>query len=1242
MKTKLTLFLFAFIASIGLYAQVQTYNLTVCGYIQSPDSTPYYNVATMNLFANGALISTQTDSMNGSPQICFQPVTINDAIGNGINYTATITIAGCTAISQSGVLNSTQMINIPLSLCTTNCGVSIEYVYQGGATHLLQANPTGVAPFTYLWSGGSNASSILLAQQGIYNLYVTDATGCVSSASYNTALSGYISLALYYTSTQVMPFVFNGHPPFTYNWSNGATTSTIIVNDVTPTTYCVTITDAIGATITICDTVGNCQASINQSTTSPQNYLQAYSIGFPHTYLWSTGDTTQNIYPSQNGTYSVVITDVTGCASSATYNYVYTPFCGVNVSSIPTSNTSYQLTANPIGMAPFTYVWYNNGVAITTPYLNVTTAGYYCCTVTDAAGCISYDCDTVSFSNNNCQTTITNTSSTSFPASLTATSTGVAPFTYSWTDTSGTNYPSTNSMYFPTNSGTYCCMIIDANGCSSQNCYTYFSNNICQTTITSFIPPNVPPNTIMGLVANTTNGTAPYHYDWYLNGVLINDSTNTITVSQSGYYSVLGVDGNGCTSTDSIYMNLSGGNCTANIAWIANPIGGITFTANANGTAPYSYNWSTGSTSQSIVSTQAGAYSVTITDALGCTSIASIIDSISSNGCTASLTMSSPILGIPPTLTAIGNGAAPLTYSWTLSGIVLPTNAQSINPNGIGTYCVLITDANGCTAQACYTINGGNCFTNITDTATWNVHILNANTSGVSPFTYQWYLNNAPMLDTTSAILPSQTGTYIVVVTDASGCTSTDSYYFNYTACLPSTSLAFGLNSEVVSISAGSTGVAPYTYSWTLNGLSLVGGQTVNTSINGTYCYTVTDANGCSVSDCYTAAITPQGNCTAFFTSTPDSLYLPNSNMALIDFTSYPNGSPQFSYLWTFSDGTTDTGANPQHLFIASQNMWAWASLTITDASGCVSVFSNSIILPIYQQNCTAYFTETSSYSSSAIGEVSFQNLSSSTASSTIYSWNFGDGSSSTQQNPTHSFAINGYYNVILTINDNGCISSYSQLVYIDLSWWGNNPYGGNCTAGYILVPASGVNGIACLIDISQVNNPSYMWNSSNGFMSNSTTPFFTLSGLGTYTLCVSVTDTLTGCSDTFCDSLIVDSLGNVFKTSTSTFLSANASVGIAVIASPKSTNATGIAEISKSKSISIQPNPANDFFTLKLSATENTSVNIIDVTGSIVREFKINSNASNIDVSSLSNGTYFVKVISEKNNETQKLIINH
>jgi hypothetical protein len=73
-------------------------------------------------------------------------------------------------------------------------------------------------------------------------------------------------------------------------------------------------------------------------------------------------------------------------------------------------------------------------------------------------------------------------------------------------------------------------------------------------------------------------------------------------------------------------------------------------------------------------------------------------------------------------------------------------------------------------------------------------------------------------------------------------------------------------------------------------------------------------------------------------------------------------------------------------------------------------------------------------------------------------------------------------------------------------------------------------------------------------------------------------------------------------------------------------------------------PNPANNIATINIKNFERNSVvaNIIDVTGNIIREQKLINEVNTIDVSDLSNGTYFVKINSNKNTKTLKLIINH
>jgi hypothetical protein len=215
-------------------------------------------------------------------------------------------------------------------------------------------------------------------------------------------------------------------------------------------------------------------------------------------------------------------------------------------------------------------------------------------------------------------------------------------------------------------------------------------------------------------------------------------------------------------------------------------------------------------------------------------------------------------------------------------------------------------------------------------------------------------------------------------------------------------------------------------------------------------------------------------------------------------------------------------------------------------------------------------------------------------------------------------------------------------MIYIDLAWWGNSPYGGTCSSGFILLPQFTIDGLAFLVNISQVNNANYLWTISNGTVANGENPLFNLNGAGVYTICLTATDTISGCSDTFCDSLTLDTLGNVFRTANNMLFSSNSTIGLAVVSSPKSTNPSALSEVKNQDLISVQPNPANDNITIKLANAEAVNVNIFSVSGELIKDVRINNSTTTVDVSDLSNGIYFVKVLSKEINQTTKLIINH
>jgi PKD repeat protein len=531
-----------------------------------------------------------------------------------------------------------------------------------------------------------------------------------------------------------------------------------------------------------------------------------------------------------------------------------------------------------------------------------------------------------------------------------------------------------------------------------------------------------------------------------------------------------------------------------------------------------------------------------------------------------------------------------------------------------------------------------NCTANISTSTIpgTTLYSLMATGTGTAPFTYYWSNGS-----TTQSIPsnPNQT-VYNVVITDAIGCSATATYVDSSSVipCNVTLSAPNAANGNIVATSTG--GVAPYTYTWSFNGVTvstLVNTNSLAPTGNGTYCVNSYDANGCVSTACinYTGS-NPTTSCSASFYSFPDSMAMPGTpSFGLINFVSNASGVAPYTYNWSFSDGTTSNQANPSHAF-TSPNGNNWACVVITDATGCSSNYCSAVYVPMNSMNCSAYFNSYSTYNAASPGELSFQNLSNAMAPA-VYSWSFGDGSSSTAMNPNHTYTSSGTYYVCLTVTSNGCTSSFCQSTYVNLNWWNTNPIGGiNCSAGFVVLPGNASTGVITIVDISQVGTGSYYnWTINNVNSSNSTNPFLNLGGVGSYLLCLSVIDSVNSCYSTFCDTLTVDSAGNVFK-SLSSF---NGTASINVVSAPKKLTSTGIENYASQNVISVVPNPASNLVKVSFNENKSNFVQVIDLNGKIVKSLNaISTNQIELNVSDLSEGLYIVKLTNATGVTTTKL----
>ncbi len=610
---------------------------------------------------------------------------------------------------------------------------------------------------------------------------------------------------------------------------------------------------------------------------------------------------------------------------------------------------------------------------------------------------------------------------------------------------------------------------------------------------------------------------------------------------------------------------------------------------------------------------------------------------VNAQNCNSGFNCAAVLSQIPGTtvLTATGTGQAPFTYSWD-GGLTYAPNSQ-FTMNGPGTYCVYIQDAVGCTAFDCYTYSIAPSCQAIIDIIGNGPYTLEALGTGIPPFTYEWSNGS-----TNSIITANTTGNYCLILTDSTGCVDTTCVFLTVGSNCSTYIVENIMNGvSTLTASADSTFTGTITYTWTLNGSPIAGLNSAQITPNspGQYCVTVDYNNSCTATNCYSFNPgNPVGGCSVVVTAIPDS-----SISNAFTFYTYPTGTPAFSYAWIFSDGTTSTQINPTVIFNnnAGPN---WANVTVTDSTGCVS--SYCVLLPIAPPagNCISGFNSYSNYQFGNPGEVFFQSyfLNNIVAGAT-YSWDFGDGTSSTQESPQHTYANTGFYNVCLTTTYNGCTYTSCNYEYVDLAWWNNNPFQGNCTAGFMIL-TNQVNsaGLINIINTSQGNNLFYTWSFGNGFISNNPLPFTTINNPGIYEICVSILDTMNNCSDSFCDTITIDSLGNVYRSSMS------GNVGIFVSGAPQPNALLSVIESEKEMTdITIVPNPTNGIFSINADWMQGvSSIEIIDITGKLIQTQTINTTKGQksvvLNLQDVTDGSYLVRVVSSQRVQTVKLLVNH
>ena len=204
----------------------------------------------------------------------------------------------------------------------------------------------------------------------------------------------------------------------------------------------------------------------------------------------------------------------------------------------------------------------------------------------------------------------------------------------------------------------------------------------------------------------------------------------------------------------------------------------------------------------------------------------------------------------------------------------------------------------------------------------------------------------------------------------------------------------------------------------------------------------------------------------------------------------------------------------------------------------------------------------------------------------------------------------------------------------------GSSPFQGNCTAGFLIIPGPANAGMVNIINTSQGNNLDYIWDFGNGTTATGATPFFSYTNSGTYQICLTIIDSSANCLDTFCDTITIDSLGNVSRSPIS------GNVGVVVHATAQPNDLLSVSQINNATELMIAPNPSNGLVTLTANWNEagNVNVEVIDISGKLVYAQSVKVNKGNskttIDLGQLTAGSYLFRTISNDTISTSRLMI--
>ncbi len=526
-------------------------------------------------------------------------------------------------------------------------------------------------------------------------------------------------------------------------------------------------------------------------------------------------------------------------------------------------------------------------------------------------------------------------------------------------------------------------------------------------------------------IANATveGGVGPYTYLWSTG-----ETTPMIQGLSGGVYSVEILDGNDCFISSAIEVvepEVLNQNTTQFPTYCGEDNGQVLINA-FGGTTPYIYTLDGQTSSNNLFPNVAsGGYIASVEDANGCfVQFSVFVEEIEAPEAVATATAQPSCDNPQVELSGEGTTTGNVIYEWySDDGGVIVSGQGTLNPivEGNGTYNLLVTDQNyNCTDIASVVIEADTEIptsdAGAPQTITCDVLevVLDGSLSSTGDnYSYEWSTSDGNIIDGENSISATvnAAGEYLLLVTNTNnGCTSTATVSVDQTAELPNADAgsASPITCEVSTVvldgSASDSG-DEITYTWTTEDGSIVSGEnTTSPEVDAPGSYLLEVYN--SVSGCVSYSTVVVGE----NTTSPEGeiaevemLTCVLEQQALV----LTVDAADVSYDWTTVDGNIVEGEDSSMPLIDAPGTY---TVSYTDlATGCVGT----------QEVTISEFINTpeSQFSFSAT-QAMFEFTNESSGNPSTFEWNFGDGNTSTEENPTHEYLENGAYNICLKITN--------------------------------------------------------------------------------------------------------------------------------------------------------------------------------------------------------------------------------